>query len=423
MRPAAAGAPATTAERYRAHVNVGLAQLASLTMPAVEATSDGCWVWDEHGERYLDVGGFGVFILGHRHPAVVRAVHEQLDRHPLGTRLLLTEALATAAEALAGFAPAGLEYVYLTTSGTEAVETALKLARLGGRRHIVATHGGYHGKTLGSLSAGGREVYRAPFAPLLPQVRHVPYGDAGALTATLAEVGEPACVLLEPIQGERGVILPPDGYLAAVRAACTAAGALLVVDEVLTGFGRTGHDWACAREDVTPDILVAGKGLGGGVMPVGAAIATPEAFAPLNRDPFLHSSTFGGSPLASAAVAATVGVMREERVAERAAQLGPRVQEVVERALDETCPHLVREVRGAGLLVGVEMVDAGAAGELIVELMRRRVIVSPSLNGGEVVRLTPPVTLGEPELDLLAGAFAAAGAVVAQRHSTSRRTA
>ena len=278
----------------------------------------------DDGRTYLDCGGFGVFLLGHCHPRVVSAVRTQLERHPLSTRLFLNAQLAEAAEALAHAAPEGLDKVFLTGSGAEATELGLKLARLAGRTRVVAMDGGFHGKTLGAVSVTGRAQYRDPFAPLLPDVSFVPFDDPAALAAALADGGAQTAVVLEPVQAEGGVRVPAPGYLREVRRQCTAAGALLVLDEIQTGLGRLGAMWGADLEGVRPDVLLTGKVLGGGVMPVGGVVATAEVFAPLDADPLLHSSTFAGSPLAAAAVTATLAVLREEGVVERVRELGPQ---------------------------------------------------------------------------------------------------
>jgi putrescine aminotransferase len=210
--------------RYERHVNTSLARVSRLLDAPVEARSAGSQVYGEDGEAYLDCGGFGVFLLGHCHPVVVDAVRRQLEHHPLATRLFLNPKLAEAAAALSGVAPAGLDYVFLTNSGAEAVEVGLKLARLAGKTRVVAMDGGFHGKTMGALSVTGRPQYRDPFAPLLPGVEFVPFGDAAALDAALVVDGASTAVILEPVQAEGGVNLPPPGYLRHVRDACTRAG-------------------------------------------------------------------------------------------------------------------------------------------------------------------------------------------------------
>jgi putrescine aminotransferase len=400
---------------YRAHVNRGLANLASMLGAPLEVRSQGALVYDEHGSAYLDCGGYGVFLLGHGHPRVVGAVSDQLHRHPLATRMLVEPRLAEAATALASIAPAPLEYVFLTNSGAEAVELGLKLARANGRRRVIAMQGGFHGKTLGALTATGRAAFREPFSPLLPAVQHVRYGDADALRQALAADPEPACVLLEPVQAEGGVRIPLSGYLTAVRTLCDRFGAMLVLDEVQTGLGRLGSWWGCDPERVIPDVLLAGKTLSGGVVPVGAVVTTAEVFGVLNRDPLLHTSTYGGNPLAAAAVAATIGALRDEQLVERAAGLGEHLLRELRHILFNRTGDPLIEVRGRGLLLGIDCSTPPVAAELLAELLARRVITTYSLNCGNVLRLTPPAVLDDGQVDWLLSAVDGAVATITSR--------
>jgi putrescine aminotransferase len=329
---------------------------------------------------------------------------------------------ATAAETLAGLAPPGLEHIYFATSGADAVEVALKLARLHGKRRLIGAHRGFHGKSFGALSVSGNATLREPFAPLLDDVVHVAFGDADALADVLEQDGETACVVLEPIQAEGGVRLPAPGYLRAVADVCRRCGAMLVLDEIATGAGRVGAWWACEQEGVVPDVLLAGKALGGGVVPVGAVLASAEAFAPLDRDPFIHSATFAGAPLVAAGVQATLETLAEEQAPLRAAQLGRRLLAEMRDALAEAVAHgLVRDVRGRGLLIGVELASPALAGNFEFELVARRVIPNHCLNHHSVVRFTPPVGLGEDEIAWLLEALAGSAAALQRRHRESVR--
>ena len=389
-------------DRYTKHVNTSLAGLARLVAAPVEVAAAGTKVLGSDGHTYLDCGGFGVFLLGHCHPKVVAAVRGQLERNPLATRLFLNPELAHAAADLARVTPRGLDYVFLTNSGAEATEVGLKLARLAGKKRVIAMGGGFHGKTMGALSVTGRAQYRDPFEPLLPHVDFIEFGDAAALRAAIT--GDSA-VLLEPVQAEGGVRLPPAGYLREVRSACTEAGAVLILDEIQSGMGRLGAWWGADLAGVAPDVLLAGKVLGGGVMPVGGVVATAEIFAPLNADPLLHSSTFAGSPLAAAAVSATIDAIESEGVIERTRELGPMVRDLAADAVAAHCPHLVSEVRGEGLLIGLDFVSADAATEFLIGLLDEHVIPSYSLNSSNVLRLTPPALLDAADLDWLSRAL------------------
>ncbi|MBV9161652.1 MAG: aspartate aminotransferase family protein [Pseudonocardiales bacterium] len=426
--PAAVGRPRPTdrdvvLERYHRHVNTSLASLARMIGAPVETRSAGTKVYGADGEVYLDCGGFGVFLLGHCHPRVVRAVRRQLEEHPLATRVFLNPQLAEAAAALASVTPDGLDHVFLTNSGAEAVELGLKLARLAGKTRIVAAEGGFHGKTLGALSVTGRLAYRDPFAPLLPDVEFVPFGDITAMKEALATDGERVAVILEPVQAEGGVRIPPSGYLSDVRTRCTAVGATLILDEIQSGLGRLGAWWGAELAQISPDVLLVGKVLGGGVMPVGGVVATTEIFAPLNDDPMLHSSTFAGNPLASAAVTATIDVLRDEGLIEASHRLGPVVLDMAREAVLRHCPGHVQEVRGQGLLVGIDFVSAEAATEFMLGLLERRVLPSYSLNSHHVLRLTPPAVLDSADLDWLAAALTATARDLGHTSSlTSRST-
>ena len=384
-------------ERYRRHVNVGLAKLGEFMNLPLEVRSDGCLVFDEHGEAYLDCGGYGVFILGHHHPAIIEAVREQLDRHTLATRVLLNPDLARAAETLAGVAPRGLDYVFFTNSGTEATEAGIKIARLNGKRRLIATHGGFHGKTMGALSVTGRPHHQDPFRPLLPDVEFIRYGDADALREALKDRGDESCVILEPVQAEGGVNIPPEGYLRDVEAICREAGAFFIMDEIQTGLGRLGAWWGADREAVVPDAILVGKILSGSAVPVGALVSTASAWETLNRNPLLHTSTFAGNPLAMAAAHAAVTTLKRDEIPERARVLGAEILQTVRGIMEEQCPDLIVEVRGVGLLIAIEFKADYLAGDFMAQLLQRHVVVSHSLNTNRVMRLTPPAVLGESE--------------------------
>jgi putrescine aminotransferase len=387
-------------ETYQRHVSVGRARLGRMTGERIEVASSGSRVYGPDGEAYLDCGGYGVFILGHRHPKVSHAVVDQIYRHPLATRMLLEPRLAGAAKALAEVAPGGLEFAHFVCSGAEATEAAIKMARTCGKSSLICMSGGYHGKTLGALSVTAKNAYQEPFRPLLPGVRTVPFGDARALR-DLLETCEDGCVILEPVQSEGGVILPPAGYLREVESLCRAHGAFLILDEIQTGLGRLGTWWGADREQVVPDALLVGKGLSGGVVPVAAVVASNEAYAAISRDPTLHSSTFAGSPLAMAAAHAAIEAIHEDAIIEKSSRLGELILSRLRALLEPLGDGVVRDVRGVGLLIGIEFTSAAQAAEFMLELLERGVIVNHSLNAGSVVRLTPPAVLDDDDLDFL----------------------
>lgn len=381
------------------HLNPNLAKLMAFAGFGAEMRGEGLYLFDHEGRKFLDcLGGYGTFSLGHRHPAVVGAVRDGLDKLGMSGKAFFSPNAADLAELLAQNSPEGLELAFFSNSGTEAVEAALKFAKGStGRAGIVSTLGSYHGKTIGALSTTGREKYRKKFEPLMPGVSFVPYGDAASAVEAISE--ETAAFIIEPIQGEGGILLPPDGYLRAMREACDRNGALMIADEVQTGLGRTGYLWGVDYEGVAPDILTSAKALGGGVMPIGATLYTPAIYEGVfGENPMAHTSTFGGNPLACAAALAAVRTLIAEELPERSKVMGERLlkglQEVGSRHAET-----VGEVRGRGLMVGLEFRE-DEVGELVVaSLLKRGVCVAYALNNPRVLRFEPPLIIGPEEID------------------------
>jgi putrescine aminotransferase len=397
-----------TFARYEKYLNPGMAALVKfMGLDTVEYEAEGAWVTDVKGQRLLDcLGGPGVFTMGHRHPKIIAAVRAQLERMPLGSHLLLNAVTARAAERIAQITPGDLQYSFFCNSGAEAIEAALKAARMHtGRPRFVAAEGAFHGKTFGALSASGREVYRTPFQPLLEGFSHVPFGDAEALAAAVDDTV--AAVILEPIQCEAGIRIPPDGYLTAAREICDAHGALLVLDEIQTGLGRTGKMWACDWDGVTPDIMTLGKAIGGGVMPLGVMVARPRVWDIFAENPMIHTSTFGGNPLACTAALTAIEVIEEEGIAQKAAERGQQLLEGA-LALQAEFPDVVEAVRGRGLLVGMQFPDSDVGGLVISGLMDAKVLAAYALNNPEVLRLEPPAVITAAEVDLAVDALRSA---------------
>ena len=384
---------------YRDHISPDLVRLLRLTgFGALEMSAEGCWVVDQNGRRYLDFsGGYGVFSLGHRHPKVVAAVKDQLDKIALSSRVFLNPLQAKLAHQLAKVCPEGLEYSFFSNSGTEAIEASLKMARLAtGRRAFVSTHGSYHGKTMGSLSVSGREKYKEPFEPLIKPFQAVPFGDLEALDAALTE--DVAAFLLEPIQGEGGIHVAADEYLRGVRDLCTQRGVLWIADEVQCGLCRSGRWFAVDWAGVSPDIMTLAKSLGGGVMPIGATVFNSQAGKAYKGRPLLHTSTFGGTPLACRAALASLEVMENENLAENACLSGQVLKEGLKR-LATSYPDLVRDVRGRGLMLGMEFHEDKYGGSLIFEMVKRDVIAVYTLNQPRVIRFEPPLNVGREEIE------------------------
>ena len=386
-----------TYENYKSFVNPPLARVMKLSGSPVEVRASGTTIWDHTGKAYLDfAGGYGVFTLGHAHPHVVAAVRAQLDMMALSGKTMFDPVMGRLARAIAEIAPGDLSISFFGNSGAEAVEGALKLARAAtGRAKIVATIDAYHGKTFAALAVSGREAYKVPFGPLLPDVVHVPYGDAAALERVIDDA---AAFIVEPVQGEGGVVVPPLGYLRRARELCDRSGALLIVDEVQTGLGRCGYTFCCERDDVVPDVMTLAKGLSGGVLPIGAYVARPAAWnAAYAKAPLIHTSTFGGNPLACAAALAALDVLRDENLSANARVRGDQLL-LGARTIAAEYPSVVREVRGLGLLVGVELRSEGYGGTIIPEMLKAGVTVAWTLNQQRVIRLEPPLIVTAEEV-------------------------
>jgi putrescine aminotransferase len=390
---------------YLEHVNPSFMRLvAFMGYDAVEDHALGAHVWDNLGNDYLDcLGGFGVFTLGHTHPKVVAAVKAQLDKMPLSTKVLLNEPYARLAAKLAEISPGDLKYSFICNSGTEAVEGALKIARLKtGKHNIIYTKRAFHGKTMGSLSITGKESYQKPFRPLIPGAVMVPFGDADAVAAAID--GDTACFVVEPIQGEGGIHVPPDDYLPRVEKICREKGILFIVDEVQTGLGRTGKLFACDHWGVKPDIMTLAKALGGGVMPIGAILATADVWDVFENDPLIHSSTFGGNPLACSAALAAINAIIEEDLPSRSARSGEKILADLHK-LQKEHPEVILEVRGKGCFIGVEFSDSDIGGLMISALAARKILIAFALNNTSVIRIEPPLAIDDKDINRLLVAF------------------
>ena len=359
------------------------------TPPVALANGDGAVVTDVDGKTYLDLlGGIAVNVLGHRHPAVIEAVTHQMATLGHTSNLYATEpgvALAEELVALLGAdAPAR---VFFCNSGTEANEVAFKLSRLTGRTKLVAAQEAFHGRTMGSLALTGQPSMQAPFEPLPGYVTHVPYGDTEALAAAVDD--DTAAVFLEPIMGESGVVVPPEGYLAAARDITSRHGALLVLDEVQTGMGRTGAFFAHQHDGITPDVVTMAKGLGGG-LPIGACLAVGPAAELLT--PGLHGSTFGGNPICTAAALAVLRVLAAEDLVRHAEVLGKSVRHGIEKLGHPLIDH----VRGRGLLWGVVLTAPRAKD---AEAAARDAGFLINAAAPDVIRLAPPLIITEAQID------------------------
>lgn len=357
--------------------------------PIALASGDGAVVTDVDGKTYLDLlGGIAVNVLGHRHPAVIEAVTRQMSTLGHTSNLYATEpSLALAEELVNLLATDAPARAFFCNSGTEANEVAFKLSRLTGRTKLVAAQEAFHGRTMGSLALTGQPSKQAPFAPLPGDVTHVPYGDTEALAAAVDDAT--AAVFLEPIMGESGVVVPPEGYLAAARDITARHGALLVLDEVQTGMGRTGTFFAHQHDGITPDVVTLAKGLGGG-LPIGACLAVGPAADLMT--PGLHGSTFGGNPVCAAAALAVLRVLAEENLVRHAEVLGKSLR----HGIEALAHPLVDHVRGRGLLCGVVLTAPRAKD---AEAAARRAGFLVNAAAPDVIRLAPPLILTEAQVD------------------------
>ena len=400
---------ADTVDNFRLYYNKGyLEYRKSVTeggeFAAIEWSGKGTYFEDITGRRFIDcLGGYGIYSAGINHSKIVRAVKSQLDRMPLSSQELLDPLRGALAELLGELAPGDLQDCFFISNGTDAIEGAMKLARLyTGKPGFISCVRGFHGKSYGSLSLMGKGEYRLPFEPLLQDVYFVPFGDADAVEAELEKaeaVGMSiAGVVAEPVQGEAGAIVPPDDFWPRLRKVCTRHGVLLIADEVQTGMGRTGKMFGVEHWDVVPDIMCLGKALGGGVMPLSAFMSTPEIWKVLEPNPFIHSSTFGGNPLACAAGIAAVNVTLEEDLPGQAAATGEYFLSELRRIQRRFPDHLV-EVRGLGLLIGLEFVDAEFGYAVAAGLFKRGVLVAGTLLNAKTVRIEPALAIPRELVD------------------------
>lgn len=355
--------------------------------------AEGPFLYLSDGRRIIDfISGIAVSSLGHGHPRVIDAIKEQVDRHlhVMVYGELVQRPQVELATLLAQNLPSELSVVYFTNSGTEANEGALKLAKKRtGRSRIISFERSYHGDTHGSLSVTGRDVYRKPYEPLLPGVTFLPFNDIEALGAIDDSV---ACVITEPIQGEGGVNVPSAEWMRALRQRCTSAGALLIFDEIQTGFGRTGHLFAFEHFEIQPDILTSAKAMGGG-MPLGAFISSPEIFEVMRDDPPLsHVTTFGGHPVSCAAGLAALRTIVDENLPARAVEIGKRVRE-------RLVHPGIREVRGMGALLGMEMVSSEVAERTVNKCIEEGILLGWTLHSNTLVRIAPPLNVTWDVLD------------------------
>ncbi|MBA1333628.1 MAG: Putrescine aminotransferase [Firmicutes bacterium] len=360
---------------------------------------------DLYGNEFIDcLGGFGIYTCGHRNPDIIKYVHAQLDRYALHSQELVDPLRGYLAKIMALCTPGDLQYAFFANCGSEAVEMSLKLARLAsGKKFYISTVNAFHGKSLGAVSMTGKSTYRKPYLPMIQSVQHVEYGNADAAEAAiknLIAVGETvAAMIVEPIQGEAGIIVPPEGYLKRLREICNKYDVVLIFDEIQTGMGRTGTLWACEAEGVTPDILVFGKAFGGGVMPITGIIARPHLWTDdIKNNPWiLGSPTFGGNPLACTAAIAALKYTLENDIPGQIKVKGEYLIGKV-RELQKRHPILV-DVRGRGFLIGLEYPTAEMGWAVSKGLFKRGVMTGGTLNSSKTNRIEPPGIISYETMD------------------------
>ena len=350
----------------------------------------GCHVWDVDGKEYIDcMGGYGVALVGHCNPRVVKSIKTQLDKIITVHSSLYNKTREEFLEKLIKISPKSLSQVYLNNSGAEAVEAAIKFARkFTGKKKMVAMNGSYHGKSLGALSVTFNQKYRKAFEPLVDEVKFSSYGDIEALRNTVDS--DTAMVIMEPIQGESGINVPPDGFLQDVRKLCDEKGIILVFDEIQAGLGRTGKMWASQHWDTVPDIMCLAKGIAGGV-PMGATLVRPDILATISKGE--QSSTFGGNPLSCAAGIGAIDALIEDKLVENAEKNGKIFRDGLERLKEKH--RIIREIRGKGLMIGVEM--KFEVKDILFDGIANNLLLLYS--GKNILRLLPPLVISESDIN------------------------
>ena len=384
---------------YRDHISRNYADfLARLDLASTVKEARGATLIDARGRTFFDfVAGFGIFNFGHNPPDVVRALRDDLEAAPLWNRPFLSAPLAHLAGQLSALTSGALEHVFICSTGAEAVDSAIKLARLATRRtEVVAAQGAFHGFTLGALSLCGIPVHSRPYAPLLPDVTHVPYGDATALAAAVSS--RTAAVVLEPVQAEIGAEAPPEGYLREARAVCDATGALLIVDEVRTGMGRTGPLFAIEEDGVMPDVLLIGKSLAAGIVPIGAMLARPGLWARFGLTFSMSASSFAGNRLACVAASATLRLIEQDDPLAN----GRARAEVLRAGLEDLrdqFPDLLQRVTGRGLLLGLHFAAPAMAMAIVRASIEHGLLVATAFCNNRCVLLEPPLIVEHTQVE------------------------
>jgi putrescine aminotransferase len=364
--------------------------------------AEGANITDSSGKTYIDcVGGYGLFNIGHNHPTIIKDMISQLNKKQLFTKPLISEIQVRLAKVLSEIAPGDLYCSFICNSGSEAIDNAIKLARLkSGRKQIITADNSFHGYTFGALSATGIHSFKRPFGPLVPEIIHVPFGDAEALEKAISP--DTAAVLLEPIQHEAGIYVPLEDYFPSVRRLCDDNGIVLILDEIKTGFGKTGYMFACETLEIVPDILVVGKSLGGGMIPIGALIAKKSLWKRFSLSFPMSASSFAGNTLACRAALTTIKILQQDNLLQDCIEKG----ELIIKELNELIgkyPDILVGVKGKGLLLGLETINSKKAFLLSKEMINQGVIALPAYGDQSTIMIEPPIVISFEQIRTVLG--------------------
>jgi putrescine aminotransferase len=379
----------------------------------VAAKAQGATITDSDGRVYIDcVGGYGLFNVGHNNPAIIQSLIEQLEEQQLYTKPLISEIQVRMAECLEKIVPGDLTCSFILNSGSEAIECAIKLVRLHrGGKSIITAQNSFHGHTFGALSASGFPSFKRTFKPLLPGFVEVPFGDIEALERSITP--QIAAVLIEPIQNEAGAVLPPDGYLKEIRDLCDRNGLIMMLDEVKTGFGKTGRMFACEHYDVVPDILILGKSLGGGLIPAGAVVAKSHLWKRFSLSFPMSASSYAGNVLACRAGLSTIQYIQQGSLLQDCAEKGRMLLRSFRECVEEY-PDILRSANGLGLLIGIETQSGKMAFKLAQEMIRQGILMIPAFGNSSVLMAEPPLVISYQQIRTVTDSFAAACAKVSR---------
>lgn len=399
-------------ESYRRLINSSYPSfLTKLGLSNVAARAQGATITDSQGKTYIDcIGGYGLFNVGHNNPEIIQSLSDQLKEQQLFTKPFITEIQVRMAECIEEITPGELACSFILNSGSEAIDCAIKLVRLHkGGKEIITAQKAFHGHTFGALTASGIPSFNRPFRPLLPGFISVPFGDIEALERSIS--AETAAVLIEPIQHEAGVVLPPDGYLQEVRHLCDRHNLILILDEIKTGFGKTGHMFACEHYDIVPDVLVLGKSLGGGLIPVGAVVAKDFLWKRFSLSFSMSASSFAGNVLACRAGISTIRYIQNSGLMEDCSEKGELLLRAFREQVGEY-PDVLQSADGLGLLIGIETQSGKVTLELAREMIKQGVLTVPAYGNSSVMMMEPPLVISFQQIRTVVDSFASACAKV-----------